>query len=241
MPEWQLFQARLSVFVSPDTVVPETLWRKVVGDDPEKSLQNRSTLMKIQSGPLADGILSLQTQPIRIDWIYQAEEAGSKGATPPLLGRFPAAADPLIQLGRRWATSNGFPSATRLALGFILLFPTTSRQDGYQGLRQFIDGVPNAPDATDFLYQVNRPRAGHAGIEGLQVNRLSKWSVSAFRLFAVSALGAQLSQFHLFLQLELDISTGADFQGVIPGERVGAVIDDLLSASFEISELGTRF
>jgi hypothetical protein len=42
------------------------------------------------------------------------------------------------------------------------------------------------------------------------------------------------------LRLELDISTGADFPGVIPGERLEAVIDDLLSAACEISEHGNH-
>jgi hypothetical protein len=183
---------------------------------------------------------------MRIDWVYQPEGLGPEFGLPRLLGPFPAAAGRFLHLGRRWATSGKFPSATRLALGFILVSRTASRTVGYQELAEFIDGAPTSPDATDFQYQVNRPRESHTGIEGIVLNRLSKWSVGAYRVLNLAVapdksspvLGTALD---LHLRLDLDISTNVDFQGVIPGERVEAVIDDLFAGALEICEHGNRF
>jgi hypothetical protein len=113
---------------------------------------------------------------------------------------------------------------------------------GYRELGQFIDGVPNTPDATDFHYQVNRPRESRIGLSGLNVNRLSKWSVGAYMVVALGA-GAHPTQSPVqpHLRLELDINTSADFLGVIPPESLELVIDDLFTGASEISEQGTRF
>jgi hypothetical protein len=245
MHEWQLQNARLTVFVTPDTVVASTLWQDTVGEEPENSVFQRATSTRIETGPFADGTLSVQIQPMRIDWGQEPAGLGPELGLPRVLGPFPAAAEPLLQLGRRWATSGKFPSATRLALGFVLISRTASRREGYQELSQFIDGVPGTPDATDFLYQVNRPRASRAGIEDVQVNRLSKWSVGGYRFFTVApgtpnpVSNPMPLLYHL--RLELDISTSVIFQGVILGERVEAVIDDLLAAALEVCEHGNHF
>jgi hypothetical protein len=245
MPEWRLLNARLTVFVAPDTVVPPTIWRDLVGEEPEDSSVQRSTATRIESGPFADGTLKLQIQPMRIDWAYEPVGLEAREGLPPFIGPFPAAADPLIQFGHRWTASAWFPSVSRVAVGFTLLSPTRDRETGYQELSQFIDGVPNTPDARDFHYQVNRPRASRAGIEGLQVNRLAKWSVGAFLVFAVAFDGTSnpssansTPRYHL--HLDLDINTSADYQGVIPRGSIEGLIDDLFAAGQEISEHGNR-
>jgi hypothetical protein len=109
-----------------------------------------------------------------------------------------------------------------------------------------IDGVPDTPDATDFQYQVNRPRPSRAGLEGVYVNRLSKWSVGAYQLLTVT-VGAHVpnphsraTPLHFHLRLELDISTSADFQGLIPQERVENAIDDLFDGAIEVCERGNH-
>jgi hypothetical protein len=201
------------------------------------------TSTKIESGPFADGILRMQIQPMRIDWAHEPPPGlGQETAAPPVLGPFPAAAESLLQLGRRWAGNGWFPATTRIALGCVAISPTSSREEGYQELAQFIDGVPNTPDATDFLYQVNRPRPSRAGVEGLQVNRLSKWMVGAYHLLGVAPGGlvSDLTPRMIHLRLELDMSTSADFQGPIPRGRVEAILDDLLSAAREICQHGNH-
>lgn len=130
MPEWRLLNARLTVFVAPDTVVPPTIWRDLVGEEPEDSSVQRSTATRIESGPFADGTLKLQIQPMRIDWAYEPVGLEAREGLPPFIGPFPAAADPLIQFGHRWAASAWFPSVSRVAVGFTLLSPTRDRETG---------------------------------------------------------------------------------------------------------------
>jgi hypothetical protein len=245
MPEWRLANARLTVFVAPDTVVPLTIWRDLIGEEPEASGVQRATATRIESGPFADGTLKLQVQPMRIDCVHERDGLEIQEGLPPALGPFPDAAGPLLQFGRRWVTSAGFPSILRIALGLTLLSPTPDRETGYRELGQFVDGVPNTPDARDFLYQINRPRASRAGIEGMQVNRLSRWSVGTVQFFAVAFGGTanptsvtSARQYHL--RLELDISSSEDYQGVIPRAGVEGLITDLFSGAREISEQGNR-
>jgi hypothetical protein len=246
MPDWQLLNARLTIFLAPDALVPPTLWRDLIGEEPENSVVQRATATRTERGPFADGNLSLQIQPMRIDWVHEPVGVGAVGGLPPVLGVFPTAADALLQLGRRWVTNGWFPPSTpRVALGFILISPAPDRESGYRELGQFIDGVPNTPDATDFQYQVNRPRASRTGIDGLQVNRLSKWSVGAYGVFVISSAAVAASpstttQLLHHLRLELDINTSADFQRPIPRESVESVIDDLLSGASEICEHGNH-
>jgi hypothetical protein len=242
MPDWQVLNARLSVFVTPDTIVPATLWRDLVGEEPETSTMQRALAMRTDAGSFADGTLNLHTPPMRIDWVYEPPASFAiEGGLPPSLGPFPGAAVPLIQLGRRWAADGWFPSTPRIALGFVLISATQDRAAGYRELAEFVDGVPNASDAQDFLYQVNRPRPSKSDVEGLQVNRLAKWSVGTFRQF-VMLPGAPptVGPPRAHLRLELDINTSEDFNGPIPRDHVERVIDDLLSGALEVSERGSR-
>jgi hypothetical protein len=231
----------MSLFVTPDTATPSTLWRVVVGDEPETSVFQRASSTRIESGPFAEGTLTLQVQPIRIDWAY--EPLGIEAnAQPRVLGTFPSAAEPLIKLGHRWIESNSFPAAQRIAIGLILISATPDRASGYRELSEFIDGVPEASDATDFQYQINRPRPSAVDIEGLQLNRLSRWSVGAYKTVTLVSGGNPIqSPLVSHLRLELDINTNADFHGLLSPARAGDVIDDLFRGAKEISKQGNHF
>lgn len=241
MTEWFALTVRLSVFVTPDTTAPATLWRNVVGDEPETSIFQRASATRIESGPFAEGKLALQIQPARIDWTHEPLGIGAGGQAP-VLGTFPIASEPLLKLGHRWVESDWFPATQRIALGLVLISPISDRETGYRALTHFVDGVPTAPDATDFLYQVNRPRALRVGIDGLEMNRLSRWSVGAYKMVTMNAAGHPIeSALVSHLRLELDVNTSADFQGVLPREKIGNVINDLFDGAKEISEQGNHF
>ena len=118
---------------------------------------------------------------------------------------------------------------------------TTDRESGYGELSHFVD-VPANPIATDFMYQVNIPRDSRAGVV-LRVNRLSKWSVALYRQIVVAPMTPQrliVSPDSSFLRLELDINTDADFEGMLPRDKIPAIIDDLFEGAKEICEQGTR-
>jgi hypothetical protein len=241
MPDWQLSNARLTAFVTPETVVPATLWRDMLGEEPETSSLQRATATRIETGSLGEGTLKLQIQPMRVDWLHEPLITQQGGA--PTFGRFPASVEPFLDFVRRWAATDSFPATSRLALGFTLLSATPDRATGYRELSELIDGVPT-PDATDFQYQVNRPRPSRTGIEGLQINRLSRWSVAAQGILAVHiGVGRPhpiLTPLQYHLHLDLDINTNADFQEIIPQDRVPDLINDLFAGASEVSERGSR-
>jgi len=179
---------------------------------------------------------------MRVDWLHEAADApGERGI--PRLGAFPTAVEPLVQLGRRWATGNSFPDTLRIALGVVLVSPTVDRASGYRELSAFVDGAPTNPGARDFLYQVNVPRDSRAGVDALRLNRLSRWSVGLVRRFVVAPVssGRQIvGPDFIYLRLELDISTDSDFGGLIPRDKVPQIIDDLLDGAREIFEEGAH-
>lgn len=243
MPDWQVLNARLTVFLAPDTTVPLTLFRDIVGEDPENSTFQRTISTRIETGPFADGTLSLQVQPMRIDWLHEPLGTMTEGPHP-TLGAFPAGAEQLLQLGYRWVRSDRFPSSQRIAVGFVLISAVPDRETGYRELGKFVDGVPSDQNATDFQYQVNHPRPSRAGVDGLRINRLAKWSVGAFQSMRVtigSGTATQIlgpSQSHL--RLELDINTPGEFAGPIPPDHIEAVVHDLLEGAEEVCQLGSR-
>ncbi|MGA2600060.1 MAG: hypothetical protein ABSH09_24085 [Bryobacteraceae bacterium] len=240
MANWTLESARLTVFLEPNFTRFPTLWDDVVGEEPETSIFQKPTAMRVAYGPFAGGRLQLQAQPVRLDWIFDAPEPGDETGKRNTLGAFPDGATPLLELVYRWAKSNSFPETRRIALGFTLITPALDRLSGYRELRNFIDGVPANEEASDFLYQVNIPRKSTTGIEGLTINRLSKWSVMLVRLMALSSFGAVLEgPENSVVHLDLDINTPQNF-GMIPKERIREVIDDLLSGALEISNSGTH-
>ena len=103
VPQWKIDSARLSVFAAPDFAVAPALWRECVGDDPETSIFQRATGTKVEIGPFAEGKLTLQTQPMRVDWVHEPAATPAEPDAPDL-GPFPSAAGPLLELGRRWAS-----------------------------------------------------------------------------------------------------------------------------------------
>jgi hypothetical protein len=106
-------------------------------------------------------------------------------------------------------------------------------------LRDFIDVVPEG-EASDFLYQVNRYRPSRA-FEGINVNRLEKWSVAQIQLVALNVgSGASTGQALFFMSLDMDVNTSADFAGQLPRDRIDAIIEDLRAAAEELATTGDR-
>jgi len=109
---------------------------------------------------------------------------------------------------------------------------------------QFVPGVRfDSPDCSDFLYQINRPRASTL-TEGEPVNRLSKWSAAASQTVHLNLLPisrqtlAPVSAVKIATRLELDISTRAYRTSPLDHSTIPAIFDELLDLGLEISERG---
>src|SRR5665213_2463797 len=80
MPEWQVLNARLTFFVTPDAILPSALGQDLVGDEPQRSARQRALSLKSDSGPFAEGTLTLNVLPSRVDWVYEALASPITGA-----------------------------------------------------------------------------------------------------------------------------------------------------------------
>ncbi len=248
---WHAEQLRLTVFTTVD--VPERLmewWQGTVGNPPEETTSNVKKGLSEASGPYAAGKLTLRFEPGRADWLLtpsvEAEEVPIL-QSPPKIGELYPALEAFTDLTLRWlARRDELPQVTRMAFGAVLTHQEDDRQSGYQRLPDYVPVEVN-PGASDFLFQINYPAPSSTGIVGLVINRLSKWSVAAFRRVAFRAVaGAGVPQSIVLAEpvyafrLELDVNTAPDFQGELAADRLGDIYRELVSAGSQIARVGLR-
>lgn len=239
-PAWQVQQLRLTVFAAPNTAVDYGgWWQSLLGKEPDEINQQPKTNLYQARGPLDDErSLVLQVQDARIDWYFlppQTEHSGflTVGPFPEQLGHFAA-------LMSRWLPA--CPTASRFALAGVLLQPQPDKITGYQQLQGYLHSLKLDPASSDFSYQINRPRDTTAGVPRLQINRLTKWSVTLLRGLRISAgkdtTSVADTRREYACRLEFDINTSPDFVGPLPSDRLGPLLDEFASLTVEIAEKG---
>ena len=188
-------------------------WREVTGEEPAATSSQPRKGEHKASGPFARASLSLSIALGRIDWILApdperaGEELGmaSVGPFSDAIKVFPASVT-------RWLAR--CPVISRLALGGAVLLPVASRVEGYEKVQSKLKDVKLDPKGSrDFLYQINRPRTSQS-YEGLQLNRLTKWSVAVFVLLRMTEVSlesgtARAANPSYACRTELDLSTTA--------------------------------
>lgn len=102
--------------------------------------------------------------------------------------------------------------------------------------------IPFADDnIRDFGYQINRRRPTKTGIPGLDINRLSKWSVvqAQPRWFNLQpGEGSIEVPEYDACRLELDMNTAAELKGDLTREQLTALFQELAELGKEIVEKG---
>lgn len=142
----------------------------------------------------------------------------------------------------RWLAQPDVPDLARVAFGAVLNHIEPDQRTGYMRLPNFVP-VSVDPESSDFMYQINLPVPSRTGIEGLQINRLTKWGISFLRVFSLNAAiltqsGPQLASEPIFaLRLELDINTKPEISG-IPRDRVTDVFRELVQMGLQIADTG---
>ena len=243
---WQVESLRMTVFLSPTVQVPATptWWKDLVGEPAET--QNALPRQKVwrEEGPFERGKLAVAVQfSRRIDWLYLATDPPEGGQEePPTLGSFPEVLTSFSRLMIRWFQSDASPSVQRLAFGSTLIQPVDNQQIGYQQIAAYLPHFSlNLEGASDFFFQINRPRTSTSGISDLRINRLSKWSVPIWAMTEIPAtpeMGFRVRQRGALCRLELDINTAPDFPGDLPQERLSQIFEELASLGQEIAREG---
>ncbi len=240
---WQTMSVRVTGFPADPITREVSWWADLVGYPPEAAASRPKVGQYGTEGEFEGRQLSLQVQPDRFDWslapvIKLSEEEPS---TLPLAGPFSEVLGSLMKIVERWLPVA--PTITRLAFGAALAQPCEDRRSGYIQIAKYLPNVALDPDSSDFLYQINRPRASKAGIENLRINRLMKWSVMQFHRFSMAfeKLGIRtvgLAPGDSACRLELDINTVPDFKGNLLPEKLPAVLRELVDLAFEIAAKG---
>jgi hypothetical protein len=242
--EWNAELMRMTLFPTHAVQVAGlSWWESVVGEPPEtRSLRPREGRLE-ESGRIDDGRcnLTLQCESQRIDWLFTPVIADDQGLIEfPSFAALQDAADFYRRLLLPWLTHA--PTCQRLAFGCVLSHPVDGREAGYRWISRLLPAVTLDPeDSTDFSYSINRPRPTKGPIEGLIINRLSKWSVARLRSLSLQLPHGQeilpRPELHA-CRLELDINTTPEFQGTLSEENIKQVIGELIELKLEIPTAG---
>ncbi|MGA2160388.1 MAG: hypothetical protein ABSG90_14395 [Dehalococcoidia bacterium] len=231
---WQAELLRLTSFFSAQDEGSDW-WEKVVGETPENVISQPKMQLHQTEGPFNGGRLVLQKGLLRFDWLLMPNPFGTLEEGIPVLGQFMEINDGFVNLMMSWLKMDT-PDIVRLAFGAVLSRPVPDRQSGYKELSAYL---PFELDdrSSDFLYQINRPRPC-ATIRSLEINRLSRWSVSMWRLAlrplpAVSNVTEQYKT-----RLELDVSSSAAISEPIPREALIPLFLEIVDIGKEIASQG---
>ena len=240
---WQVETLRLTGFPSPAApMTASTWWKDLAGEEPERRISQPRRGGQQEEGGLDNGKFVLVTRPARVDWLLTIADAHQmEERSIPTIGSLPQVLTTFRQLMLRWFALETCPALIRLAFGAVLFQPVDDRPTGYRRLAAYLPSVILDPEgASDFFYQINRPRASTSRIPGLSINRLAKWSVPLHGLAAFSAAPATLtlSTPLTACRLELDINTAPDFQGELVRQQLPHVFHELVHLGEEIASEG---
>lgn len=242
---WQTEILRLTAFPSPTPEIADhNWWASVVGQAPDTTVVRAKQGDFRAEGPLGAGNLTLRIQPARIEWLFRPSDKQIQATEGlPLIGSFPETLETFLPLMLRWLTLDTCPLVERLAFGAVLWQPVEDKPTGYRQIINYLPQLQLEPEnVSDLLYQINRPRLSQSGIENLQINRLSKWSVNAVQ--TIDLLGQALGPYYspgpeyVAIRSELDINTSLDFQGELAREQLVQIFQELVDLGREVAEQG---
>lgn len=239
---WQAERLRLTAFPPPgDAFTPADWWQRVAGTQPDSTTSQPKKATRHDEGLVEDRKLILDVQPNRIDWFFRIPDSKELTDEPPLLGSLPELLDVFSKLMTHWLQTS--PPVRRLAFGAVLFRPVEEKAKAYAELSAYLPYVKlDSKGSDDIFYQINRPRDSSSVISGLKVNRLSRWSYATWRIARISLDDASARPLPVSevggCQLELDISTAAEYVEGLPHQKLPELFVELVSLGKEIAIVG---
>lgn len=249
MSDWDTESLRLTLlFHSPGQGTGDLSWSAVAGGEPERVQRDQRSGVREEQGPWKGAWLHVVQQPGRLDIVvmpvppeFEERQAGEVRH----IGRFDDRRALVGELVEKVATRR-HPPVGRLAFGAVLVRHVEGQGAGYSHLKHYLSWLDLDEAASDFLYQVNRPRQLRIGDQDFSVNRLSKWSVAQlaraqilFQGAAVVVNGPPVPVAHA-CRLELDVSTEAIRAVPIPVPLFAPAFSQFEALAAEIAERGDR-
>ncbi len=236
--EWLVNQVRLTLFPTPMPAVIDGAgwWEELTGSRPETIVENPKMATREVQGEFSGVTLTLQINPLRIDWLLGAGPRALDGLADPsaTAGPWIATLGVFAGLMEKWLVSAEWPPIVRLGFGVTISLRVPSREAGYELLGTLLKAVQlDAATSSDFSYQINRPRVSQA-LPTTKINRLSKWVVGAQQAFVASPSGMAMGAREHFVRVELDINTAPETLEALPKAKVPELLHELLSLAKEI-------
>lgn len=212
-------------------------WESAVGEAPETDRSELRKHERVVSGEFHEHSLTLRVQMNRVDWLWAAKLEGPT-PNPETLGPLSDVGPRLLELTRVWFDHPTLPEIRRIALGAVLVSPVDSLQEGYGQLDGYLPSVRvDVEGATDFLFQINRPRKSKS-LEGLMLNRLCKWNVAVVNLMAVEGAAVVPGGERHHCRLELDLNSSPKWEDGLPVESLQGLMGEFVELASEISLSG---
>lgn len=238
---WQAEVLRFTGFipgVSPD--LSKGVWGALIGKDPETQITKPQQSLLSEAGPWGPGILAININPIRVDFVLRTRPPKGDEPPPESLGDFDEVIDAYDEKIRMLLELDQLPPLTRLAYGAVLRIPVGTMVDAMNLLNDFLPAVDIDPESSDLTYRINRKRTLHVGEKDIVFNRLNTWRIirSGFISIDLVSKGALHSQdTNLAAILELDIST-APSKEPFGREELNPIYSTLRNLGTEIAEKG---
>ena len=226
-----------------EPIDPETvkLWEPLIGTAPEAVHRRPRDPSAKEEGPFLDGWLSVEANNTRIDWRFDHDPTNPPSELP-IVGAYGTLHTEFRELMKRWFIDS--PPIQRIGYGAVLLLSVNDVAEGNSLLSELLPAVDIEQDTTDFLYRINRRRHAHS-MEGIEVNRLSTWSVASVVGLRVDMLPLERRMPTLTriadrnaCRLELDINTAPEFRSQIPTDTAPQLFDELVTLGNEIASSG---
>ena len=242
--KWNVEKLRLTAFPRESEKKPlPASWADLVGDEPETREARPRESTVIEAGPYKGGLLNLEGSPARVNWLISIRmSTETPPAELPVFGSFDEKRIIFTRLMKRWLRK--CPRLHRLAFGAVLLLPVENRVAGYRQLNSLLPQVNLDPEhSRDFLYRINRRRPSHSGIKGLEINRLSTWSVALTSavMFEISNGRSRVidtTESHTACRLEVDVNTAPEFPRGINKTNMPKLFEELVDLADEIATKG---
>lgn len=243
---WLVEMLRITCFpTDTGTIDVAEWWTKALGEAPESTTMKPKEGAQLCEGPLGTWRLRVSMQPGRVDWTFAPGVSDqSLELLIPALSPFPKASEEFLAVADKWFAAEACPQIRRLAFGANLLQSVESGPDGYRLASKYLKRSVkiDAEGSRDLLYRINRRKPSALSMPGLEINRLTTWSVVVLKHVAMMVEGEQASAMPVAkeyaLRLELDINTTQEFRGPFGQPDLAVVLRELVDCAEDVGASG---
>lgn len=234
--KWLVERLRLTIFPKDKTVFAHSGWKDLLQEEPEQKIDSPREGKIVEYGSWGNGNLYFESSLGRRDWHWDA--IFNPNETIPNIDPFIDASQSFIDLMDKSLENS--PDVDRIAFGGVFHLPVIDKGEGYGKIAKYLPYIELDPNSSDFYYSINRPRPANEKIKGLQINRLSKWSVSSIKQLRLGADGRSIepSTNLSAIRLELDINTVPDDNISFLSNNQSEIFHELFGLGKEIIEKG---